>query len=800
MMDIVGYSSSHDSSLPWLWIIEYLAGFKEIDTSILQELVEMAPESPDDLAKSTREMVALRCLEDMFDSGDGLNKDAVSDVENKTVIDLSQSCEDVLQHILQMIPEADLKMAGPELSKWDVHPFIMHKRATMRKCALQQLKDTILEGTHPLAGSLKKSSGLICANECGRSHADDAYHNAPTLRFDGFGTNPQSMAANGNLIPPTCENGNGLSGDNLQNDNLLPSKRDRNDLTSEDTAGHPDEIQEESDHHANAKKLKRDAVRDGQSVKQISVPPHGNESLEDFSARVVGVTEGEGCDFVNQSRDEIMEESQCPEDGHDECVDSGMPGQNGDVNDGELQNSQKVVGHVADKMPQDTFVDESVDKVIADETNVTELRKSTGAPSTATQRKDSVNESKGEMEHLREEEVSSDNDEYHNETIDVDMKKSHFLSSQCSLGNDTLATAGWTEQNLCVKCNKDGQLLYCNTSSCPLAVHENCLGFPANFDENGNFYCPFCACSLANSEYLEAKKKASLARKKLTAFVHMGLEHRPGKLAESSHRKDYTHSEQKGHNKIGENGQLRDQEKERTNQNGQHGHDLTDSQCQKCLCIERQSEPSASCVDVNLPCSDEVANAVDETLCVSNGDKVGEENMANKSPSVRGVEEQQDQIPANPKCDADNLSCINSGVGPVDQREAEEGIEKEDFRQASSDPPEKPVIALNIDAEETSEGENYKYIISSYYVRSRRRERQYTYPSIPQLRRKKVPWTTEEEEILKMGVKKFTRLDDRNIPWKKIMEFGSSVFLRGRTTIDLKDKWRNMCKGSPKSK
>ena len=67
------------------------------------ELVEMAPESPDDLAKSTREMVALRCLEDMFDLGAGLNKDGVSDVENKTVFYLSLSCEDVLQHILQEV-------------------------------------------------------------------------------------------------------------------------------------------------------------------------------------------------------------------------------------------------------------------------------------------------------------------------------------------------------------------------------------------------------------------------------------------------------------------------------------------------------------------------------------------------------------------------------------------------------------------------------------------------------------------------------------------------------------------------
>lgn len=49
-------------------------------------------------------------------------------------------------------------------------------------------------------------------------------------------------------------------------------------------------------------------------------------------------------------------------------------------------------------------------------------------------------------------------------------------------------------------------------------------------------------------------------------------------------------------------------------------------------------------------------------------------------------------------------------------------------------------------------------------------------------------------------MRKFSSIHDRNIPWKRILEFGSDVFQKGRTTIDLKDKWRNICKGSPKSK
>ncbi|KAL3585360.1 hypothetical protein D5086_012227 [Populus alba] len=69
---------------------------------------------------------------------------------------------------------------------------------------------------------------------------------------------------------------------------------------------------------------------------------------------------------------------------------------------------------------------------------------------------------------------------------------------------------------------------------------------------------------------------------------------------------------------------------------------------------------------------------------------------------------------------------------------------------------------------------------------------QSTYPVMPQLRRKKVPWTVQEEEMLKKGVQKFS--SDGKFPWKDILEYGSSVFFSDRTTIDVKDKWRNMCK------
>ncbi|WCJ20114.1 TRF-like 10 [Euphorbia peplus] len=59
----------------------------------------------------------------------------------------------------------------------------------------------------------------------------------------------------------------------------------------------------------------------------------------------------------------------------------------------------------------------------------------------------------------------------------------------------------------------------------------------------------------------------------------------------------------------------------------------------------------------------------------------------------------------------------------------------------------------------------------------------------------RVPWTAEEEKMLKEGVNEFFEANKR-MPWTKILEYGCSVFLSGRTAMQLKDKWRNMEKKS----
>ncbi|KAF2613442.1 hypothetical protein F2Q70_00009736 [Brassica cretica] len=57
-------------------------------------------------------------------------------------------------------------------------------------------------------------------------------------------------------------------------------------------------------------------------------------------------------------------------------------------------------------------------------------------------------------------------------------------------------------------------------------------------------------------------------------------------------------------------------------------------------------------------------------------------------------------------------------------------------------------------------------------------------------RQRRVLWTPEEEEMLKVGVETFATDPKKNIPWKKILKMGETVFHRTRNPADLKDKWR----------
>ncbi|XP_007028829.2 PREDICTED: uncharacterized protein LOC18599003 isoform X1 [Theobroma cacao] len=749
---------SSGPSLPWLWIIEYLSSFRQIDTSIIRGLIEAAPVLPDDLGENTREMIALRCLEELFGPTNGLRD--VAPPDSRVVFDLAASCEDVLKHIVQEVSLSNLRKAGPELLRWDVHPFIRHKRASLPKCALEQLKDSILEETPVLDGD----------------------ENTPTWRLDD--SDDENGNREGNLIPQTHKDDNEVLQDGLLERNLIPIKRCKSDLVAGNLVGLVSCNQDgmHNDFLVNAKKFKQDATCTIQSVEKIPIPLHGVEQLDE-SGKIIKVTEIEG--------NNLGKDSQAGEGDEDVFVVSRTLGQSDAVGHVELQDNEMENAQNADIMGEQKYGYRPSKNVMMDESNHVEngaLEKSPGGDASENfdqgfplyslnstsavglQQNIEPDEAKADMEHPCAEKMC----EYVDERFNIALNKSLFLSSQCIPSQDPLGKSGWTEQKFCVKCNKNGQVLVCSSSGCPLVVHESCLGSPARFDDKGNFYCPFCVCSVSITKYLEAKDKTSLARKELDAF----LEHCSKKLTEQqwklqSHLRLNVDEDLVG---IQMNGHL-----------GESKHKFI-SQKREVKC-----GPSASCLDDKL-CVEE--KFVGGAVRVQGEKNEEQEKLVHGQQSMREHEHQQDQLPDNRKCSDDNPAGENTKTIPENQVEVGGKNVKEAVQPQITNPPQKPVCAFNGDGEESPTAANDKFIVSSYSIRLRKRETKCTFPPIPQLRRKKLPWTKNEEEMLRREVEKYAS-HGGTVPWKKILDMGTSVFLSGRTTVDLKDKWRNMCKGGP---
>ncbi|XP_057501747.1 uncharacterized protein LOC130785580 [Actinidia eriantha] len=276
------------STLPWIWVIEALASFKQVDASILIDLVKRTPEISDDLGKNAREKVSLRFLESFIAQRIGSTKGLSPAPDSKIEFDLSENFEDLVRNILHEITASNLRMDKAETLKWDVDAFIMHKTASLPQCALQKLKDAILEENHPLLSSFKERSGLSTSDQTGnRVPADDGDLNAVAGRLDGSCTYDQTMAAGGNINSSSPENLDGSLQGDLPNRDLLPSKRNRSDLDTESLAARSHEDRNSVDHGCvphlyNTKKLKHKAAFTSQAVGQVI---NGNKMPEDLCGR-----------------------------------------------------------------------------------------------------------------------------------------------------------------------------------------------------------------------------------------------------------------------------------------------------------------------------------------------------------------------------------------------------------------------------------------------------------------------------------------------------------------------------------
>lgn len=459
--------------LPWHWVIEALAGFKEITLPTLQALIDASLLTHHDFSETTKDLIALKCLEELYPS---------SSTTTFEELDSSLSSQDVLLQILHQVSLSNLRTSGPELFKWDVNQFIAHKRADNVKCQLEKLKESILDGTLPLNGHLKERSGLFQMN---RAH---------TGKCDG----------------------NSTLKEHLPDNNCLSSKRNRVYSANE----------HEPDLHLKGS---------NGSEKTVS-----SDKSQDDGIQISGDTSVYQCENLNLVMKRRKKVS------HDKKCNKGSQLLVSEATSVPLLVPESCIGMQTNIYPRHTsgvepcrnkLIDEANDTVHVepiptnDDGNADKVQHMTNE-SQPKQKEPNVASLKGSQKPAASDkavvdtvndcgaELSSDSDVYYNEKIDLTAIKDEFLSSQHASGQDLPAMTESRGQNLCSKCNEAGQLLVCTT--CPLMLHKNCLGDSAQLDAKGNFLCPFCKYSHAISEYLEAKKISSSARKELAIFNSKG--------------------------------------------------------------------------------------------------------------------------------------------------------------------------------------------------------------------------------------------------------------------------------------
>ncbi|XP_062187167.1 uncharacterized protein LOC133890689 [Phragmites australis] len=378
--------------------------------------------------------------------------------------------------------------------------------------------------------------------------------------------------------------------------------------------------------------------------------------------------------------------------------------------------------------------------------------------------------------------------------------------------NDSLGAL--SQQDLCIKCGKDGQLLKC--SVCLLAAHDSCFGSSVTFEETDLFYCPVCFYTKATEAYQKAKKTYCEARKNLSAFlgttqlVRQHDEQLTGVLPRAANREGHLNvcdpSKRKNIHQN-EAGNLAHQDEEPDQQRKKQKIYATGNGCPEEV-VTKKASP------VRNP---DVAPMNKHSVLKNNSSKRVQD--AEQQPQLESKEADEEAGNGN---SSHEKSSSQNRCGPSAYQEVE--ADKEDGptnSHQSGDSDEKEATSSNDSGKRSSppwrnmrhskarlqEKETVVYSKSRKTVvqqdqhmpsPSRKRNyaphKRYSNPVAPSGRRSKLCWTEEEEATLKEAMAKFTPQEDGPTPWVRILEYGRDVFHRTRLPSDLRVKWRNMKK------
>ncbi|CAH9096072.1 unnamed protein product [Cuscuta europaea] len=439
---------------------------------------------------------------------------------------------------------------------------------------------------------------------------------------------------------------------------------------------------------------------------------------------------------------------------------------------------------------------------------------------------------------------------------------------------------GGSANYLCIKCDGGGKMLVCSDSSCPIVVHEKCMGCRPYFDREGNFYCPYCLCRQTTAESCKAIELVLLKKRALSAFLNKEMVNSEKLLPQPSHVSKFNHiddnpnasvaGQQTVSDMIVADGcessdrqepirkvrivEVSDRMDAEHDVDGQplHDRDVEDPQKdgQPNEIPERERKMTGNCKQIS------VQNDQRNEGCQENGQpkKIpGGERKIKRKFQLRLA--QNEQVTGQQLYKDAEEGCLieiserekvirrkfkqrtDENEPEVDDQQPDKDVEdrlgeilesRENLKKKSMEvqaerkeneadgggesdtisTEREPIIMNNETQDEPSNP--YPKKRSSLSANTSRKVSGLTETSPPEKcqlagehskgrnyafwngKRKKVRWSEEEEEMLKEGVHKFSITANKNIPWRKILDFGRHVFDGTRTPADLKDKWRTL--------
>ncbi|KAG8070788.1 hypothetical protein GUJ93_ZPchr0006g42679 [Zizania palustris] len=370
------------------------------------------------------------------------------------------------------------------------------------------------------------------------------------------------------------------------------------------------------------------------------------------------------------------------------------------------------------------------------------------------------------------------------------------------------------DQDLCIKCGKDGQLLKC--SSCLLAAHDSCFGSSVTFDDSGQFYCPVCFYTKAIEAYQKAKKTYSEARKNLSNFLgikQLVKQHeqqttvRQRAANSEDHLNGYNASKRQG-NHQSEVDNLSNRDEEPVRQRKKQKTNPTNDACPQEVVTEKapvvqNSDLAPTNKHSVLQNNRKRAQVSDHKQPEENAEACGESGNDDSSHKRRHSSQNKCSPAANQNVDAEKEDGHTGSHQSEDSDEIE--ATSSDGSSKQSSPPWRNLrhYKERYQDKDTAIPPNSKKALGHHdqHIASPSRKRNYAYqpkrycnPVVPTGRRKKLCWTEQEEAALREAMTKFTPRDNEPIPWVRILEYGRDVFHMTRLPCDLRVKWRNMKK------